>query len=134
LQFSVAQFLVQILLLSFILLPISEDDASSRAIPVTTMVLMVPWYACFPQNVGASLHVIPVVTMALILPSYAHVPQNVGASSRAIPVATMALMVPWYALLPNSKAAAAKVGISLVFNFIWLVTLLTAPWWPLKFN
>jgi hypothetical protein len=63
---------------------------------------------------------------------YAHFPLNVGASLRAIPVLTMALMSPWF--LPNLEAAAASVGISPVFNSIWLATLLNAPWLPLLPN
>ena len=51
-----------------------------------------------------------------------------------VPVATMTSSAPWLPLLHNSEAAAASVGISPVFNFIWLATFLTAPWLPLLPN
>jgi len=105
---------------------------SSRAIPVMTTASSLPWYARFPQNVGASSGAIPVATMVSSAPWFAHFPQNVGASLGLIPVATMASSAPWLPLLPNSDAATVRVDNTPVFSFIWLVTQLTAPWWPLK--
>ena len=91
---------------------------------------MLPSYVRFPQNVGASSRAIPVLTMGSMLPWYVRFPLNVGVSLRAIPVLTMASSAPWLPLLPKSEAAAASVGISPVFSFIWLATLQTAPWRP----
>jgi hypothetical protein len=51
LQFSGMQLIMQILLLSHALLA-AQEGASSGAIPVATMALMLPSYAHFPQNIG----------------------------------------------------------------------------------
>jgi hypothetical protein len=80
-------------------------SSTSDALAVALASFFLPWYARFPQNVGASsgLGAIPVAIMLSMLPSYVHFPQNVGVRERFLSQQWRQARLVGYPFCPTRK-------------------------------